>query len=84
MAKLSVVEGNEVVDLAGEELFVRGQGDHGTEENPIEVGDISDADKLDLVKAHQKAVIVNLANHRKLTVAVDVVKDEEKLSEHTV
>ncbi len=84
MAKLSISSGNAVVNAAGEELFVRGQGDHGSEEEPRVVGDLDNAEKLALVEAHQKTVIANLANARKLNVAVDTVKAEEKLSEHTV
>ncbi len=84
MAKLDVIVGNEVVNLAAEYLFAHGKGDHGTEKEPIVFADLSDADKLALVEEHQKEVIVNLANSWKSTEAQRAARETEAETKHSI
>jgi hypothetical protein len=84
MAKLSIVKNNEVVNDAAELLFERGQGDHGTEEEPKTFEDLTAQDKLDLVKVHQKQVIVDLANTGKSQAAQKEARELEEDSKHII
>ena len=63
-----------VVGDASEMLFDRGLGDHGDEETPIVFDDLSNQDKLDLVDAYIKDVIINMANAKLLSKAKDAVE----------
>ena len=69
-----------VVGDASEALFDRGLGDHGDEETPIVFDDLSNQDKLDLVDAYIKDVIINMANAKLLSKA----KDEVEVVEHEI
>jgi len=70
----------EVLSDASEALFDRGLGDHGDEETPIVFDDLSNQDKLDLVDAYIKDVIINMANAKLLSKA----KDEVEVVEHEI
>ena len=66
-----------IVGSASEYLFDKGFGDHGDEENPIVYADLSNQDKLDLVDAHVKSVIIALANTFKSIRAQDEARELE-------
>ncbi len=66
-----------VIGDTAEALFDRGRGDHGTEEEPIVFGDLSNQDKLDIVDEYVKDVIVNMANQKLLDKAKDAVEVEK-------
>ena len=70
----------EVLSDASEALFDRGLGDHGDEETPIVFDDLSNQDKLDLVDAYIKDVIINMANTKQL----DKARDEVEVVEHEI
>lgn len=84
MAKLDVKLGNAVIGDAAALLFERGQGDHGTEEKPKTFEDLTAQDKLNLVKAHQKQVILDLANTGKSQKAQTVARKLEEVNKHTL
>lgn len=63
----------EVISDSAERLFDRGFGDHGTEEEPRLFSDQSNQEKLDLVDAYVKKVIVNMANDQRLSAAREAV-----------
>jgi len=63
-----------VIGDCSESLFDRGRGDHGDEETPIVFDDLSNQDKLDLVDAYIKDVIINMANAKLLSKAKDAVE----------
>ena len=82
--KLNVKSGNAVVNDAAELLFERGQGDHGDGENPIVFADLTNAEKLALVQAYQKQVVVDLANTGKSQKAQTEARELEKENKHTI
>lgn len=72
-----------IVGSASEYLFNHGYGDHGTEEVPIVFDDLSNQQKLDLVSAHVKRVIIDCANtHNSVQAqeAARIAEEENKLS----
>ena len=79
MAKLSMVEKNAVVEDAAHYNF----GKDNVEDNHI-FADLTDKEKLDIVKARQNQVIVDEANTYKSNAAQDIARDTEAESEHTV
>ena len=78
-----MAKGNIVVEAASEYLFEH-EGDHGDEENPIVFKDLSQDEKLALVIAHQKRVIVDLANTWKSNQAQRAARANEADKKHTV
>ena len=84
MAKLSVTSGNAVVNDAAEYLFEHGKGDHGTEKEPRTFEDLTAQEKLDLVKVHQKQVVIDLANSGKSNKAQTKARKLEEASGHTI
>ncbi len=84
MAKLAIIEGNEVVNQAAEYLFAHGKGDQGTEEAPKVFGDLTDTEKLEIATDYQKQVIVDAANTFKSNTAQTIARETEADSKHTV
>lgn len=54
----------EVVNFMAHELFDRGMGDHGTEDDPILFDDLNNQNKLDLIDDYLLMVIINMAKQR--------------------
>jgi hypothetical protein len=60
---------------AAHELWDRGFGDHGTAENPIVWGDLTDQDKLDLLGNHALKVWRDLAVHYHIQNSMDDARE---------
>ena len=71
-----------VVDDCAEYLWEHGYGDKGTEEAPIVFDDLNNNQKLALVEAHLKDVIINAANTHKSIEAQEAARDAEELTKH--
>lgn len=73
-----------IVGGCAEYLWEHGYGDHGTSENPILFTSLSNQQKLDLVDAHVKNVIVDAANTQKSVKAQEAARVAEELSKHSL
>ncbi len=62
----TIMNATNIVDLMAKELFKRGRGDHGTEEEPIVFGDLSNQDKLNLMDAYWLNIMLAFAKQRNL------------------
>ena len=71
-----------IVGDCAEYLFNHGYGDHGTEEEQIVFADLNNNQKLALVEAHLKDVIINASNTFKSIKAQDAARDAEELSKY--
>ena len=71
-----------IVGDCSEYLFNHGYGDHGTEEEPIVFADLNNNQKLALVEAHLRDVIINASNTFKSIKAQDAARDAEELSKY--
>lgn len=74
----------DVVGDAAEYLFDKGFGDHGNEENPIVFADLTNQEKLNLVDAHVKSVVMALANTFKSQAAQVAARELEAQSEYSL
>ena len=72
-----------VYDCA-EYLWNVGYGDHGTQEMPILFIDLTDQQKVDIVDKHFADVAVNAANSQKVTRAMDIARQTEELTKHSM
>ena len=73
-----------VVGDAAEYLFDKGYGNHGTEEIPIVFADLTNQEKLDIVDAHVRSVILALANTHKSVKAQEAAREVEASSEYDI
>jgi len=71
-----------IVGDAAEYLFNKGFGDHGTDESPIIFDDLTNQEKLNLLDAHVRNVIVDLANTYKSIQAQIVAREAEASNEY--
>ena len=71
-----------IVSDCSEYLWEHGMGDKGTEEAPILFDDLNNNQKLALVEAHLKDVIINASNTFKSIKAQDAARDAEELNKH--
>ena len=71
-----------IVGDCAEYLFNHGYGDHGTEEEPIIFADLNNAQKLQLVEAHLKDVIINASNTFKSNKAQTIAREAEEATEY--
>jgi hypothetical protein len=71
-----------IVGDCSEYLFDHGYGDHGTEEEQIVFADLNNNQKLQLVEAHLKDVIINASNTFKSIKAQDAARDAEELNKY--
>ena len=71
-----------IVGDCSEYLWEHGYGDHGTEEAPIVFDDLNNNQKLALVEAHLKDVIINASNTNKSLKAQDAARDAEELNKY--
>jgi hypothetical protein len=84
MTILSVKLADPGVNLAAAYLFEKGYGDHGDEKEPKTFEDLTDADKLAIVQAYQKQVVVDLANTFKSQKAQEVARTTEEASKYSL
>jgi len=73
-----------IVPAAAHYLWDHGYGDHGTEEEPIGFGDLTNQQKLDVVDAYIRQTIIDLANTYKSVAAQDAARIIEQESEYTL
>lgn len=73
-----------VVGAAAEYLFNHGYGNHGTEESPIVFADLTNQQKVNLVEAHVKDVIINAANTHKSIAAQDAAREAEEENKYSL
>ena len=71
-----------VVGDAAEDLWKEVKDDEGVVTNPF--SSATNQEKLDVVDAHVKGVVVNLANSFKSNKAQDVARDTEAADEHVL
>ena len=71
-----------IVGDCSEYLWEHGYGDHGTEETPIVFDDLNNNQKLALVEAHLKDVIINASNTFKSVRAQDAARLLEAENEY--
>ena len=71
-----------IVSDCAEYLWNHGYGNHGTEEAPILFDDLNNNQKLALVEAHLKDVIINASNTFKSIKAQDAARDAEELAKY--
>ena len=71
-----------IVGDCAEYLWNHGYGNHGTTEAPILYSSLSNNQKLALVEAHLKDVIINASNTFKSIKAQDAVRDAEELAKY--
>ena len=71
-----------IVGDCSEYLWEHGYGDHGTAEVPILFTSLTNNQKLALVEAHLKDVIINASNTFKSIKAQDAVRDAEELAKY--
>ena len=71
-----------IVGDCAEYLWNHGYGNHGTEEAPILFDDLNNNQKLALVEAHLKDVIINASNTFKSIKAQDAARDAEELNKY--
>ena len=71
-----------IVGDCAEYLFNHSYGDHGTEEAPILFGDLNNNQKLALVEAHLKDVIINASNTFKSNKAQTIAREAEEAAKY--
>jgi len=71
-----------IVGDCSEYLWNHGLGDHGTTEVPILYSSLSNNQKLALVEAHLKDVIINAANTHKSVEAQEAARLLEEQNKH--
>ena len=71
-----------IVGDCAEYLWNHGYGDKGTEEAPILFDDMNNNQKLSLVEAHLRDVIINASNTFKSIKAQDAARDAEELNKY--
>ena len=69
-----------IVGDCSEYLWNHGYGDKGTEEAPIVFDDLNNNQKLALVEAHLKDVMINAANTHKSITAQETAREAEELN----
>jgi len=69
-----IAKAQDVIGDAAHYLYDHGKGDHGTDEEPTTFDDLSNQDKLDLVDAHVKQVILDLSNAYMINVAKEAAR----------
>ncbi len=70
----SIAKSQDVIGYVAHYLYDHGKGDHGTDEEPTTFEDLSNQDKLDLVDAHVKQVILDLSNTYMINVAKEAAR----------
>jgi len=73
-----------IVTDAAEWLWNHGYGDHGTAEVPILFSSLTNQQKLNLVDAYVKQVIIDTANTNKSVKAQDTARATEEASKHVL
>ena len=71
-----------IVGDCAEYLWNHSYGNHGTTEAPILFTDLSNNQKLALVEAHLRDVIINASNTNKSIKAQDAARDAEELNKY--
>ena len=71
-----------IVGDCSEYLWDHSYGDHGTEEAPILFDDLNNNQKLALLEAHLKDVIINASNTFKSNKAQTVAREAEEATEY--
>ena len=65
----------EILTEAAHYLWGHGYGDHGTEEAPVEFASLSNQEKLDIVDAHLRRVIMDAAKTYHANAAQDTARE---------
>ena len=71
-----------IVGDCAEYLFNHSYGDHGTEEAPTLFDDLNNNQKLALVEAHLKDVIINASNTFKSNKAQTIAREAEEAAKY--
>ena len=71
-----------IVGACAEYLFNHGYGDKGTEENPITFEILTNSQKLALVEAHMRQVVLDTANTFKHNRAVKITHEAEEATKY--
>jgi hypothetical protein len=80
----TIAEALSIVGDCAEYLWNHGYGDHGTDEVPIRLVDLTDQDKVNLVDQHIVRVVVDCANTHKSQKAQDAAREAEELTKHSL
>lgn len=73
-----------VVGDCAEYLWTHGYGDHGTEDKPTLFSALTNQQKLNLVDAYLKQVIIDAANALKSNKAQDAARATEEAAKYTL